>query len=107
MQEFWSRFKDGVFHLAADKQFDEQASKIEGGFLKPYKNVLFFNEVDQKKSIVAINNVVPYFKACPFVSDVVTAVRVALQANIPKYNSPAASARRAHLLPRRLWLLVH
>ena len=86
MQEFWSRFKDGVFHLAADKQFDEQASKIEGGFLKPYKNVLFFNEVDQKKSIVAIKNVVPYFKACPFVSDVVTAVRVALQANIPKYK---------------------
>ena len=86
MQEFWARFKDGVFHLAADKQFDEQASKIEGGFLKPYKNVLFFNEFDQKKSIVAIKNAVPYFKACPFASDVVTAVRSALQANIPKYK---------------------
>ena len=86
MQEFWARFKDGVFHLAADKQFDEQASKIEGGYLKPYKNVLFFNEFDQKKSIVAIKNAVPYFKACPFASDVVTAVRSALQANIPKYK---------------------
>ena len=86
MQEFWARFKDGVFHLAADKQFDEQAAKIEGGYLKPYKNVLFFNEFDQKTSIVAIKNAVPYFKACPFASDVVTAVRSALQANIPKYK---------------------
>ena len=86
MQEFWARFKDGVFHLAADKQFDEQAAKIEGGYLKPYKNVLFFNELDQKMSIVAIKNAVPYFKACPFASDVVTAVRSALQANIPKYK---------------------
>ena len=86
MQEFWARFKDGVFHLAADKQFDEQAAKIEGGYLKPYKNVLFFNEFDQKTSIVAIKNAVPYFKVCPFASDVVTAVRSALQANIPKYK---------------------
>ena len=86
MQEFWARFKDGVFHLAADKQFDEQAGKIVGGYLKPYKNVLFFNELDQKMSIVAIKNAVPYFKACPFASDVVTAVRLALQANIPKYK---------------------
>ena len=86
MVEFWSRFRDGVFHLAADKQFEEAASKIAGGYLKPYENVLFYNEFDQKKSIVAIKNVVPFFKACPFAEDVVKAVQAALQANIPKYN---------------------
>ena len=66
VQEFWSRFRDGVFHLAADRQFEEAGVKIEGGYLKPYENVLFYNEFDQKKSIVAIKNVVPFFKACPF-----------------------------------------
>ena len=35
---------------------------------------------------MAIKNVVPFFKACPFANDVVTAVRSALQANIPKYK---------------------
>ena len=62
MQEFWSRFRDGVFHLTADKQFEEAGVKIEGGYLKPYENVLFYNEFDQKKSIVAIKHVVPFFK---------------------------------------------
>ena len=31
MQEFWSRFRDGVFHLAVDKQFEEAGVRIEGG----------------------------------------------------------------------------
>ena len=47
VQEFWSRFRDGVFHLAADRQFEEAGVKIAGGYLKPYENVLFYNEFDQ------------------------------------------------------------
>ena len=31
VQEFWSRFRDGVFHLTADKQFEEAGVRIEGG----------------------------------------------------------------------------
>ena len=38
--------------------------KITGGYLKPYENVLFYHELDQKKSIVAIKAVVPFFKVC-------------------------------------------
>ena len=38
VQEFWSRFRDGVFHLAADRQFEEAVVKIAGGYLKPYEN---------------------------------------------------------------------
>ena len=75
--------------------------------MKPYENVLFYNEFDQKKSIVAIKNVVPFFKACPFAEDVVKAVRAALQANIPKYNDLQLQPAELTFFPRRLWLLVH
>ena len=86
MGEFNSCFRDGVFTMAATKQFSEAAKKIKGGWLNPYKNVLFYDELEQKKSVVAISDVHTFSVHCPFTYDVVDAVHHVLQAKIPKYR---------------------
>ena len=86
MGEFNSCFRDGVFTMAATKQFSEAAKKIKGGWLSPYKNVLFYDELEQKKSVVAISDVHTFSVHCPFTYDVVDAVHHVLQAKIPKYR---------------------
>ena len=86
MGEFNSCFRDGVFTMAATKQFSEAAKKIKGGWLNPYKNVLFYDELEQKKSVVAISDVHTFSVHCPFTYDVVDAVHHVLQAKIPKYQ---------------------
>ena len=86
MGEFNSCFRDGVFTMAADKQFSEAAKKIKGGWLSPYKNVLFYDELEQKKSVVAISDVHTFSMHCPFTYDVVDAVHHVLQAKVPKYQ---------------------
>ena len=86
MGEFNSCFRDGVFTMAATKQFSEAAKKIKGGWLNPYKNVLFYDELEQKKSVVAISDVHTFSMHCPFTYDVVDAVHHVLQAKIPKYQ---------------------
>ena len=83
MREFNSCFRDGVFTMAANKQFAEAAKTIKGGFLLPYKNVLLYDELEQRKSVVAISAWHAFSKHCPFTYDVVDAVQGALQANVP------------------------
>ena len=86
MREFNSCFRDGVFTMAADKQFSEAAKTIKGGFLLPYKNVLLYDELEQSKSVVAIKHWHAFSKHCPFTYDVVDAVQGVLQAKIPRYK---------------------
>ena len=75
MREFNSCFRDGVFTMAADKQFSEAAKTIKGGFLLPYKNVLLYDELEQRKSVVAISAWHAFSKHCPFTYDVVDSLR--------------------------------
>ena len=86
MHEFSTRFRDGVFTMAADKQWEEAQSKIKGGWLQPYKNTLITDEIEQQKSVVAIpgSSLPSFFQHCPYLADVVRAIQWMLGEHIGK-----------------------
>ena len=77
MLEFSSRFRDGVFNMAADKQFPEAAHKKKGGYLIPYSNTLVTDELEQQKSVVVVGHKTMnvFFQHCKWLKDVVDALR--------------------------------
>ena len=77
MLEFSSRFRDGVFNMAADKQYPEAAHKKRGGYLIPYSNTLVTDELEQQKSVVVVGHKTMnvFFLHCKWLKDVVDALR--------------------------------
>ena len=77
MLEFSSRFRDGVFNMAADKQYPEAAHKKRGGYLIPYSNTLVTDELEQQKSVVVVGHKTMnvFLLHCKWLKDVVDALR--------------------------------
>ena len=77
MLEFSSRFRDGVFNMAAPSQFPEAAHKKKGGYLLPYTNTLVTDELEQQKSVVVVGHKTMnvFLLHCKWLKDVVDALR--------------------------------
>ena len=77
MLDFSSRFRDGVFNMAAPSQFPEAAHKKKGGYLIPYSNTLVTDELEQQKSVMVVghNTMNVFFLHCKWLKDVVDALR--------------------------------
>ena len=77
MLDFSSRFRDGVFNMAAPSQFPEAAHKKKGGYLIPYSNTLVTDELEQQKSVMVVghNTMNVFFLHCLWLKDVVDALR--------------------------------
>ena len=77
MLDFSSRFRDGVFNMAAPSQFPEAAHKKKGGYLIPYSNTLVTDELEQQKSVVVVGHktLKAFFLHCKWLKDVVDALR--------------------------------
>ena len=85
MLEFSSRFRDGVFNMAAAQQFPEAAHKKKGGYLIPYSNTLVTDELEQQKSVMVVghNTLNVFFQHCLWLKDVVDALRSIV---VPKFG---------------------
>ena len=87
VRELDGRFKDGRLSFAAPSQNAEFKS-IKGGWERPYRNVLEFDEQEQQKSVIAVKS--KYMKEfelnLPFTNDVVDAVLAAICEQVPEYE---------------------
>ena len=87
VQELDGRFKDGSLSFAAPSQ-NAEFSSIKGGWERPYRNVLDFDEQEQQKSVIAVKS--KYMKEfklhLPFTNDVVGAVLAAICEQVPEYE---------------------
>ena len=78
LQDFTPRFRDGFFSMAAPSQFDEAAQKNKGGYLRPYKNALDTDELEQQKSVMVVGqkSLHVFFQHCKFVKDLVNTLSI-------------------------------